>query len=79
MSSDVDSEEQVSETCRWCGEVRELVDRLGTSYLVVGPDGGVLSVPFGEVCKECWDTILEQWSSTGELSRPLTSYGGAPA
>lgn len=74
------SDRQTAETCRWCERERELVTNRGMcSRLVAGDTGEVLEVPYGEVCEECFEEIVTQWSETGELSRPLSAFGGASA
>jgi len=67
-------------TCRWCGLERELHTGAGVvSHLVPGPSGEVLEVPYDEVCSDCFSEIVEEWKETGNLSRPVSSYGGASA
>lgn len=68
------------ERCGWCGNHRELVDDEHSSgYLVAGPDGDVLNLGFGLVCRGCWDHIEEEWRETGDLSKPLSAYGRTSA
>lgn len=65
--------------CMWCERERELVDSDLAGFLVAGPDGNVLTLEYGIVCEECWDDIIQQWEQNGDLTKPLTAYGGASA
>jgi hypothetical protein len=68
------------EQCFWCERQRELVDdEYSSGYLVSDPDGNVLTIDYGLVCRECWDDIERQWRETGDLTKPLAAYGDASA
>lgn len=69
-----------SETCIWCERVRQLVDdEYSSGFLVSDPDGNVLTMGYGVVCRECWDDIKRQWREKGDLTKPLSAYGGDSA
>ena len=70
-----------TERCIWCeDEVEGLVTNEGCSgFLVSGPDGQVLTMTYGDVCPECWDSIRDQWERTGDLTKPLSAFGGETA
>jgi len=71
-----------TERCIWCEEqVDELVESdIGASgFLISGPDGEVLTMTYGDVCPECWDSIRDQWERTGDLTKPLSAFGGGSA
>lgn len=78
--SDGDSSTVDTERCIWCERKHELVtDEVAESYLISGPDGEVLEMEYGLVCPGCWDSIRDHWRQNGELTKPLSSYGGASA
>jgi len=67
--------------CLWCHRERDLktsTDRgLDADHFVVaGPDGRCLFVPYGKVCDKCFDSVREQWASEGAVSQPMSAYGG---
>jgi hypothetical protein len=73
--------EDATERCSWCESASELkTSEYAESYLAKSPDGDILSMGYGVVCPECWESIREQWESAGELFQPLASFtGGASA
>ena len=66
--------------CLWCHRDRELKTSDGAleadRYVVAGPDGRCLFIEYGTVCAECFDDVREQWAAEGDLSQPLSAYGG---
>jgi len=80
LVSDGGRVEDGTERCGWCERQRELVDHeYRTGFLISGPDGDVLTLEYGRVCRECWNNIKRQWSETGDLKKPLSAYGGEAA
>lgn len=62
-------------TCHRCKDETELKDHeVFDFHSVVSPDDETLLMNFGAVCADCWDAVEEEWSTTGNLSKPMTAF-----
>jgi hypothetical protein len=65
-------------SCGWCGaDDPEWFRVKADSHLLAAPSGACLHIRDREVCTDCFDSIREQWETTGDLARPLAAYGGS--
>ena len=76
--SDSGQSQTGTERCLWCEEdVENLVTKEACAGLLVsGLDSKVLNMTYGDVCPQCWDSIRDQWERMGNLSKPLSAFGG---
>ena len=73
--------ESEPDRCIWCERERELKHTSDNGFefdgfIVAGPDGDCLTMEYGLVCHNCWDTIRDQWEREGTLTKPFHTYGG---
>jgi len=67
--------------CLWCHRDRELKTSTDAGlkadhFVAASPDGQCLFVPYGAVCGECFDDVCDQWEREGDLTQPLSAFGG---
>ena len=76
-----DQSESEPDRCIWCERERELKHTSDNGFefdgfIVAGPDGDCLTMEYGRVCHNCWDTIRDQWEREGTLTKPSTPTEG---
>jgi len=60
--------------CEWCEQTATIKDHeVYESRLISGPER-VFRLEYGRVCVGCWDDIIQQWQSSGELHKPMSSF-----
>ena len=67
--------------CLWCHRDRELKTHSDQGlkfdqFVAAAPEGQCLWIPYGKLCAECFDDVRDQWERTGELTQPLSAFGG---